>query len=451
MLVLLGAASVFGHDDEHEGHPVKVDEARVWSPTPVPDRIVLTWSADPARTQDVTFRTDTSVTRAFGQIAVAEGGPLFVNQIIEQRVAETESLKTNLGDAHFHTVRFANLQPKTKYAYRVGDGVNWSEWSHFDTASDQSDPFSFVYFGDAQNELKSHWSRVVREAFRDAPRAAFFLHAGDLVNRAESDGEWGEWFYAGGFINRTIPVIATPGNHEYSSVDESGESVRRLSHHWRPQFSFPQNGPSELTESTFWLDFQGVRIVSLNSNERQAAQVEWLDQTLANAPRKWTILTFHHPIYSSKSGRDNPELRELWQPLFDKHKVDLVLQGHDHTYARTKLMQYRKGSIDEIVGRENLPTGTVGRGGKAGTVYVVSVSGPKMYELGKRPFMARTAENTQLYQIISVDGDVLSYEARTAVGTLYDAFTLTKQPDGQPNLLTHELRDVAVDDAPTAP
>ena len=42
----------------------------------------------------------------------------------------------------------------------------------------------------------------------------------------------------------------------------------------------------------------------------------------------------HYPIYSSKQGRDNVGLRNALQPLFEKYKVDLVLQGHDHTYGR---------------------------------------------------------------------------------------------------------------------
>ena len=60
-------------------------------------------------------------------------------------------------------------------------------------------------------------------------------------------------------------------------------------------------------------------------------------------------------------------------------------------------------------------------------MYVVSVSGPKMYSLQRYDFMERQAENTQLYQIIHIDGDELRYEARTAIGELYDAFTLRKQ------------------------
>ena len=111
-----------------------------------------------------------------------------------------------------------------------------------------------------------------------------------------------------------------------------------------------------------------------------------------------------------------PHLRELWQPIIDKHHVDLVLQGHDHAYARSQLM----------TAEVNLITGVSHQDPNTGTVYVVSVSGPKMYELGRRSFMRRAAEDTQLYQIIKIDGLQLTYEARTAVGELYDGFVLRK-------------------------
>ena len=132
------------------------------------------------------------------------------------------------------------------------------------------------------------------------------------------------------------------------------------------------------------------------------------------------MLTFHHPVHSVARGRDNPDLRSTWQPLFDRYKVDLVLQGHDHTYARSGPRLY-----------DNLPSGEQVRRDVAGTVYVVSVSGPKMYELLPEPWMLRSAENTQLYQIIKVNGDRLDFQARTATGALYDAFVLRKRAPGE--------------------
>lgn len=404
--------------------PVKVPDAEAHKPTPLPDRIILTWSGDPSRTQAVTWRTDLSVERGLAEIAVAQDNGSFTKEA-RQLAAKTEMLESNLSKAKYHSVEFAALTPATKYAYRVGDGANWSEWYHFTTASDQPEPFSFIYFGDAQNDIKPLWSRVVREAFSDAPKARFLLHAGDLINKTNNDAEWGEWNLAGGWLNAMTPSIVTPGNHEYEGL--ALLKAATLSRHWRPQFTLPENGPPDLLETTYYVDFQGTRIIALNSNEKIAEQVPWLERALSSRDStiKWTVITFHHPIYSSVKNRDNKIMRDHWQPVFDQYKVDLVLQGHDHTYARSKLV--------------NSTTGVAAKG-ESGTVYVVSVSGPKMYDVGKPPRdeFQRVAEDTQLFQIITIDGNELRYQARTATGQPYDGFTLKKEA-GKTNELVEQV------------
>ena len=457
--------------------------------------------------------------KAYAEIAVANAnGRALKPQRVE---AQTAYFGSDLNEAHYHGLTFRDLQPDTLYAYRVGDGVNWSEYYHFRTASKRPAPFSFIYFGDAQNDIKTHWSRVFREAFRDAPRAAFTLHAGDLINEDAFDAEWGEWHDAPAWVNGTIPVIATPGNHEYYRVNQGpaherfwttkaggtlavevdvveavsedggglfkvtartdsgltayleyddddritrvGDGVETLtgfpagellgtdydgdliddrrrdqgtpqvSDHWRPQFTFPVQGvPEGLEETVYYIDYQGVRFISLDSNREREAQVAWLRRVLADNPNRWTVLTFHHPIFSPASDRDNRELRELWKPVFDEFRVDLVLNGHDHTYART-------GDVGQAVQSENVPTGyQQAYDPEVGTVYVVSVSGPKMYDITKGEFAKRVAENTQLYQVIDINDAELNFRAYTATGELYDAFTLEKH-ENEPNRLREVL------------
>jgi hypothetical protein len=606
--------------DEKQAKAKRVPLAEEHRPSPIPDRIVLTIpTTDPATTQAVTWRTDTSVQpgQAVARLVKAEDGPNFDpawNRESKDKekpkprwtevVAKTEPFKSNLGEAHYHSVVFKDLQPKTKYLYSVGDGVNWSEWIQFETASNEPEPFSFIYLGDAQNDIKMHWSRVIRQAYADAPKARLVIHAGDLINSANNDHEWGEWFRSGGWIHAMIPCVPTPGNHEYASPlkitlpkspkqpaienkpkaeqpkpanpaktdtpdtpkepkdskdakdskeakdvkelepkdgkdakngkepepkdtkviepkepkdakdtkdvkelepkdskeakepepkepkdakeikqpepkdtkviepkepkdgkdakdtkdvkelepkdakdakdgkepepkEVKGEEKKdtpkksRLSQHWRPQFTLPPNGPEGLEETVYYFDFQGVRFISLNSNERQAEQVAWLKKVLDERPASitWTVITFHHPILSTAKGRDNKTLRELWQPIFEEYGIDLVLTGHDHTYGRS-------GTITA----ENVPTGV--RAYVGGVVYVVSVSGPKMYVLDRQPWMRRTAQNTQLYQIIHVRRNgVLVYEARTATGELYDSFELHKTPGGRNRFVEHRRDD----------
>lgn len=392
-------------------------QTNTYPPSPVPDRIVLSWSGDPATTQSVTWRTDTTVQVALAEIALADASPDFVNES-KPAEARTERLITNDNEAHFHSVTFRHLAPNTLYAYRVGSEAAWSEWFHFRTAEQTAAPFSFAYFGDAQNSLKSFWSRTVRQAYSTMPDMDFMLHAGDLVNRANRDAEWGEWFYAAGWITGTKAQMATPGNHEYI---RSPEGERVLGSHWRPTFTLPENGPDDLRESVYYFDYQGVRFISLNTQAMLSypveliLQKEWLEQVLSTNPHRWTIVFQHHPIYSTAQGRDNPELEEHLQPLFEEYGVDLVLQGHDHTYGRGHNLAFgetRKDPLDK------------------GPIYVVSVSGPKMYNINFADWLSRIASNTQLYQLVHLDGSKLRYEAYTVTGQLYDAFELHKQADG---------------------
>jgi Purple acid Phosphatase, N-terminal domain/Calcineurin-like phosphoesterase len=441
----------------------------IYRPTHVPDRVILTWNGDPATSQAVTWRTDTTATKGVGQIALSEGGTAHDSLGAKVRPnpdktktvpGKTEFVKSDLFEAHYHSVSFTELKPATKYVYRVGDGATWSEWYEFRTPSDKPEPLSFIYFGDAQNEVRSHWSRVVRGAYSDMPKAHFIIHAGDLINRGTADGEWGEWHHAAGWINGSIPNVPTPGNHEYSGFgfggfgggfpkfgskdapksepknepkaeEPKGDAKEpskdgkkaapksRLSPLWKPQFTLHENGPAGLEETAYYFDIQGVRVISLNSNEKTEEQVPWMEKVLRDNPNKWTVITFHHPIYSTAKGRDNKKLRESWRPVFDKYTPDLVLTGHDHTYGRSGVMR-----------EDNLLTGA--RVHERGTVYVVSVSGPKFYKLEKEDWMQASAADTQLYQLIRIDGDTLHYEARTANGTIFDSFDLNKKPNGGP-------------------
>ena len=70
-----------------------------------------------------------------------------------------------------------------------------------------------------------------------------------------------------------------------------------------------------------------------------------------------------------------------------------------------------------------------------GTVYVVSVSGSKQYEAKPNwdqydAVRDKAGEDKQLFQVISVDGNTLSYKSYTAVGDLFDSFDLIKNENG---------------------
>jgi 3',5'-cyclic AMP phosphodiesterase CpdA len=325
---------------------------------------------------------------------------------------DAQSQVVSIGNGHtvvHHAVVFEGLVPETMYAYRVGASGGWSEWNQFQTASREPAAFTFVYFGDPQEEIKSKCSRIFRAAYKKAPEADFWHFVGDLVDNGDRDGEWGELFDAMGWIPRVTPMIMLPGNHEYSDWRTVNGADHHLFHLWRPHFTLPENGPAGLEETVYSIDYQGARLVMLNGNERLDDQALWLDRVLTDNPCPWTIVAIHQPVYSTGKYRNNHKLQGLFVPIFDKYRVDLVLQGHDHTYSRSARLKH--GVQDA-----------------SGTVYVVSVSGPKSYAVNPRyqDLMEASGTGRQLFQVIRVTPGQLTYDSYDAAGKRCDAFTLEK-------------------------
>jgi acid phosphatase type 7 len=387
-------------------------------PTSIPDRVVLTMKTDPSTSMAVNWRTDTTV-----RVGIAE-----ISLVTDLAPANVQRFTANFSDleyagtvSRFHKVNFVNLDPGAAYMYRVGnDSGPWSEWHHFRVASNDNSPFSFIYLGDLQTEIQSLGSRVVRAAFQACPDAAFILHAGDLINgRGDTNKEWGEWHHAGGFINAMTPSISTPGNHDhYSPLSDLHDQLNPF---WNAGFSLPRNGPDGYEGSVYFLDYQGVRVVSLNSQamrgseESARVQAAWLDEVLSENPRTWTVVTFHHPVFSTVVNRDNQILREFILPILEKHGVDLVLQGHEHTYNR---------GTNPLVGKKSAKWRTP-------PVHVVSYSGPKSRDLNtENAWWEKSYTFAQLYQVINVSPQGLEMKTFTISGKLVDHFRIERRANG---------------------
>ena len=168
------------------------------------------------------------------------------------------------------------------------------------------------------------------------------------------------------------------------------------------------------------VEYQDVLILVLNSTGLLEEQTEYIKEKLSNTDAKWKIVTNHHSVFSPAEGRDFEYARRVWKPLFDKYGVDLVLNGHDHTYARGHV-PVKSPNTDEL--------------GNFKTLYVTSVSGPKQYKVDNEALNnyisdgyinQKTGEQTQFYQVISIEGNKLFYDAYTVLGDKYDSAIITK-------------------------
>ena len=407
-------------------------------PSKNPDRIILTFYGNPATSRAVTWRTDKQIEKGVAQIARATINSNFKTNISSFKgTTEFFDLGKYKGNksiiVNYHSVVFKNLKPNTQYVYRVGDGESyWSEWIQFTTASQKDEKTKFVYFGDAQNHVLSEWSRVIRKAYQTAPDASFAIHGGDLINDAHRDHEWAEWYKAGGFIHSQWTAIPVLGNHEFWPLHGKDDS-RKVSIQWKPQFTLPveETLSEKLHETVYTVDYQNVRIIVLNSNFNLTEQTKYLEKNLKNSPAEWNIVTCHHSIFSPAKGRDFQFGRKNWKPLFDQYNVDLVLNGHDHSYARGQV-----SNLNETVLKNEINK----------TIYITSVSGPKQYKQDYEQLKSYIKQGYQLdnlgqyaqfFQVITIDQDKLTYVAYTATGEEYDRFEILKNFETGNKIITH--------------
>ena len=442
-----------------------------------PTRVILTPTETPSTSQSFSWLAG-DMTHTSGQVQIKQGADG------EVRTVDAYSAGVTGGNPNQHfSTTVDGLSPATAYSYRVGLEGSWSDWFDFRTEDPAATDFQFVYYGDAQIGLDTTWPSVVAQAEANAPRSIGSVHAGDLINTGGNENEWLNWFK--GMQNSAVStnVMAAPGNHEYS-----GDKMLTA---WKANFEYPHNNPeigsigelanlaqgdSEVakqyrayfehwgefaTETVYFTDYQDVRFITLNATSDRTFltpdalpsctgdecpstkvaqmwtkfQATWLDEILKQSPSKWNVVTFHQPVFSASAGRDEPILRAEWLPVFQSNDIDLVLMGHDHTYAR--------GYVNTDA--------TETDGITAGPVYVVSNSGAKHYDLetDERNVWTNNGATQVLrgagvttYQVIDVSEGQLVYRSYLAektdkattdlpVGAVYDEFTVTKNDAGE--------------------
>jgi predicted phosphodiesterase len=150
---------------------------------------------------------------------------------------------------------------------------------------------------------------------------------------------------------------------------------------------------------------EDVRFFALESSYPQPDQIKWLEKELDGSNEDWKIVYFHHPLYSSgdRHGSD-VELRKILEPIFLKHNVSVVFNGHDHFYERIK----PQNGIAYFV---------VGSGGKLRRGNIDRRSG-----LTAKGFDADLA-----FLAAEISGDQLYFNAITRTGDIIDSGIITRQ------------------------
>jgi hypothetical protein len=286
------------------------------------------------------------------------------------------------------------LKEKTGYSYRVGSAGSWSPAYAFKTQDFEGD-YDFLFYGDPQigssgdvAKDQAGWQDTVQVSTAANPDAELLVSGGDQVETANTETQW-DAFLAPQQL-KSYPWVATIGNH-----DVGGKAYEQ--HLYTPNTdrsaAFYSNGQPSGAQSggDYWFIYKDTLFIDLNSNSYatsqggggDAAHVQYVTDTIKahGGEAKWTVLVYHHSIYSpadhAKDG-DNKVRRTDFPTTFSNLGVDLVLQGHDHSYSRSYLIKNgAKANPDEKPGQNEVFAGP------GGVLYVTanSASGSKYYDI----------------------------------------------------------------------
>ncbi|MCX5051257.1 MULTISPECIES: purple acid phosphatase family protein [unclassified Streptomyces] len=353
----------------------------------------LSFGADPKTQMRVSWQVPLAVKKPYVRIGTK---PDELSRKIEAEVRDLHTpgvtgVRSALEQYYLHAA-LDGLRPGTTYYYGVGhEGFDPASPAHrstigsFRTAPAAPRSFVFTAFGDqGVSQAAAANDHVI---LRQKP--AFHLHAGDICyadtngQGKKSDGYdpafWDLFLKQNEPVARSVPWMVTTGNHDmeawYSPEGYGGQLAR---------WSLPDSGfDARTAPGVYAFTYGNVGFVALDANDVSyeipanfgysgGKQTKWLDRKLAQLRAAkdvdFVVVFFHHCAYSTSAHASDGGVRAEWLPLFAKHQVDLVINGHNHVYERTDAIK------DGGVGRP-VPIGGSTDPTRDGTVYVTAGGG----------------------------------------------------------------------------
>jgi hypothetical protein len=299
-----------------------------------PDTLFLTWQRDPTTTMTVQWVGTVGETQDLTiSWAAVKGGIWQTHRPTAQPYPMT--------DFKVFRTELTGLTPATDYHFHIGKR---SPTYCFRTMpAKATNTISFISGGDCG--VNSHTIANNIQAARQDPM--FAVVGGDLGYDNGRSVEVSLAFlrnyskHMRGRDSRLIPLLATIGNHE---VDGGYGQPRAKAPFFYALFDGLYRETSFAT-----LDFGDyLSLVLLDTGHTSSIggeQADWLEKMLqARADRPNVIVVNHVPAYPSyrrmegvngKEGTGEGN-RKHWVPLFQKYRVPVVLEHHDHTFKRTK-------------------------------------------------------------------------------------------------------------------
>ena len=390
---------------------------------------------------------------------------LAVNADMSDAVEFTGTQETGvvISDQQYYSNKITakDLKENTQYYYQVWQNGEWSQVEEYSTKSFSE--FSFLYVGDPQigaskgqtssegdtmnydkgmggeasDNLAArndsyNWNEILKDAVKDHKDVSFMVSAGDQINYAQNEREYAG--YLGADALRSLPVATTIGNHDSTS--------NQYSLHYNNPNSFTADQTSYTEGKTeagtdYYYRYGNVLFIVLDTNNYNCATHKNVIEKAVNENKdaKWRVVTFHQDIYGSgydHSDSDGMILRTQLTPIMDEYDIDVVLQGHDHTYSRTYQLQ-GDGKEHTAYGKDN--TGDYGEEFQAQNICYEIVnntkSGTVVNPKGTVYLEANSSTGSKFYELIATQQDYISERSQTwtptysVVNVTDDSFSVT--------------------------
>ena len=344
--------------------------------------VMATWTEDPRTTVTLAWeRHEEGTARVEYREAVPAGEPVDM-----KRMTASAGISSRR-----HVVTLRDLKPGTHYEYAASSSDGYEARGRFWTApEDKNQPFSFVLHNDLQGGIDAAAAKSVAAGVV-AANPDFVLSTGDLADPcfagdyAGAVASWNLFFEC--LADELASFVFQPvaGNHDEPENPDS---------FWHRLFELPGD------KRDYAFDAGPIRFILVDSTESEVAgRTAWLARELQKAAFDpavaWVIPAFHRPPFSWGDRGGDGGIQYWWVPLFTQYEADLVLNGHAHTYQRTRPI--------------------------AGVPYLVS-GGGGAWPYQVEPGQPDIAFGTSTFHFVQfwVEGDALRIEAKQPDGTTFD-------------------------------
>jgi hypothetical protein len=300
-----------------------------------------------------------------------------------------------------------------------------------------SSSYSFAAVGDIGATSQS--SDVLNTLGNDSTRFALVL--GDLdYDQTSSDAAWCD--YVKKRVGSSYPFQLVTGNHEQQGgpdgyimnhakclpdrMDSSGKYPAEY------YFDYPKNTPNlRVIMISPDLTVAGIKYNYRNGNSHMDRLLNWIDDAKANG--QWVVVGMHKNCITAGA-----KLCEIGKDLFNQlisKKVDLILQGHDHNYQRSKQLAHGSGcssltplSYDADCVADNGSDGQYTRG-KGPVVVISGLGGKSNYPVRSSDreanYFAKKFSGADGYLKVTVASSSLDARFARASGSGADSFSIS--------------------------